>query len=96
MPDAYSKFKDPLAVAVSLPAGSALSSNVCGTAVLVPLLNTEAPNCKGWESSPAVAVAVPMAGKANVPRTVPAPSTSSVVAGAVVLMPILAVLPVPD
>ena len=43
-----------------------------------------------------VAVAVPVAGRLSVPRIVPEPLTSSVVAGVVVLMPIFAVVPVPD
>jgi hypothetical protein len=43
-----------------------------------------------------LAVAVPIAGKLSVPRIVLVPFTSKVVAGAVVLTPIFAVLPVPD
>jgi hypothetical protein len=41
-------------------------------------------------------VAVPVAGKARLPRIVPAPFTSSVVEGVVVLMPTFADVPLPD
>jgi len=50
----------------------------------------------GCEVFPAAAVAVPVAGSFNVPRTVAAPFTSSVMSGVVIFTPILAVLPVPD
>ena len=49
----------------------------------------------GWEFVPVVAVAVPVAGKLKLPLTVSPPFRSSVLTGVVVLMPILAVLPVP-
>jgi hypothetical protein len=63
--------------------------------VLVLLLNADAVRFSGSESLPAVAVAAPVAGSASVPRIesvpriVPAPFTSSVVAGVAVPMPIL-------
>jgi hypothetical protein len=60
------------------------------------LLNAEAVRLKGWEFFPAVAVALPVEGRLNVPRMVPAPFTSNVVVGVVVLMPIRAVAPLPD
>jgi hypothetical protein len=64
--------------------------------VLVPLLNAEATKSMGCELKPAVAVAVPIAGKLNKPRIVPPPFTSRVDAGVVVPMPTLAFVPVPD
>jgi hypothetical protein len=59
------------------------------------LLNAEAPKANPCEFPPAVAVAVAAAGRLSAPRIVPPPCTSSVLAGTGVLMPILAVLPVP-
>jgi hypothetical protein len=63
---------------------------------LVELLNEEATSVCGSEFFPPVAVAVPVAGRLSVPRTVLPPLMSSVEAGVVVLIPILAVLPEPD
>lgn len=60
------------------------------------LLYADAVRFSGCEFLPAVAVAVPVAGKVRMPRTVLPPFMSSVVVGVAVLMPILAVLPVPD
>ena len=60
------------------------------------LLKVEAFNAIAWDLSPADAVAVPVAGRANGPRNVLAPTTSSAVAGADVLMPIFAVGDAPD
>ena len=57
--------------------------------MLEVLLKAEAARFSGWELAPLVAVAVPVAGKLSMPRIVPAPFTSSVVAGVIVLMPIL-------
>jgi hypothetical protein len=96
LPEAYKRFSDPLALLVSLPTGSACHRKFWLTAVPVPLLKTDALKFNGWEFLPAVTVAVPVVGRVNAPRTVPAPLTSSVVAGLVVLIPILAVEPVPD
>jgi hypothetical protein len=62
--------------------------------VLLVLLNVEAISVSGCESLPAVAA--PVAGKFSLPRMVPAPLTSRVTAGVVVLMPTFAVVPVPD
>ena len=64
-------------------------------AAFVLLLNTDAPTFNGWEFEPLAAVATAMPGRLSAPRMVPAPFTSSVVVGVVVLMPILAVAPVP-
>jgi hypothetical protein len=83
-------------VVLLLPVGSACHWNVDATAFFVLLLNAEADKSSGWESKPLLAVAVPVAGKLRVPRKVEAPLTSSVVAGVVVLIPILAVFPLPD
>ena len=60
------------------------------------LLKADAARFSGCEFFPALAVAVPVAAKLNVPRTVVPPTTSRVVAGVVVLIPIFAVAPVPD
>ena len=58
-------------------------------------MNAEAMKSCGCEFLPALAVPVPIAGKVKMPRTVPAPFTSRVVAGAAVLIPILPVDPLP-
>ncbi len=59
-------------------------------------MNAEAMNVVGCEFFPEVAVAVPVAGKLKLPRTVSAPFTSSVVDGVIVLMPTFAVALLPD
>ena len=64
--------------------------------MLDPLLKAEAARFSGCELLPAVAVAVPVVGRENVPRTVALPFTSRLVVGALVLMPTLAVGDVPD
>src|SRR5579871_261897 len=70
-------------------------------AVLLLLLKDEAARLAGCELFPAIAVAGPVAGRLNAPMTdaaprmVAPPFTSRVVAGEVVPMPILAVVPVP-
>ena len=63
--------------------------------MLLLLLNDDAPRPIGCELLPAVAVATPPAGRPSVPRTVALPLTSSVLVGVVVLIPILAVVPLP-
>ena len=80
---------------VLLPTGSLCHWNVCGTE-LVPLLNAEVTKSKGCELKPLLVVAIPVAGKLNRPESVPPPLTSRVEAGLMVLMPSLAVLPVPN
>ena len=85
----------PDAAVVLLPIGSASHWNFCGTAVEVLLLNTEAIKSCGCEFLPVADVATPVAGKVKIPRTVPAPLTSRAVPGVDVLMPILAVAPLP-
>ena len=90
------RFRLPEKLVVSFPTGSACHWNVCATALLVALLKTDADKISGSEFSPAVAVALPIDGKVSAPRMVPPPATSSVLAGVVVLIPILAVLPEPD
>ena len=64
-------------------------------AALLALLKDEAMNSCACEGLPAVAVAVPVAGRVNKPRTVALPVTSSVATGVVVPMPTFAVVPVP-
>ena len=59
--------------------------------MLLPLLKAEATQFSGCEFLPVTAVATPVAGRVKIPRMVPVPTTSSPVAGAAVLMPILAV-----
>ena len=81
---------------MSLPTGSDCHWKVCGTAVLVPLLNAEVTRFMGCELKPLLEVAVPVAGRLNRPRIVPPPFTSRVDAGLAVLMPTLAVLPLPS
>ncbi len=68
-----SRFNVPEALAVLLPVASAFHWNVWFTAVLVPLLNDEATKFSACEFLPPVAVAVPVAGKLNVPRAVVVP-----------------------
>ena len=58
------------------------------------LLNAEAAKLNGCEFLPAVAV--PVAGRFKMPRTVLPPLISSVAAGVVVPMPILVVVPDTD
>jgi hypothetical protein len=64
--------------------------------VLTVLLYAEATRFKGSEWLPALAVEVPVAGKVVVPPSVVVPLMSSVDAGVVVLMPTIALAPVPD
>ncbi len=96
VPEPNSRFKVPDGLAVLFPAGSACQRKCSLTAAPVPLLNAEAVNVVGCEFFPAVAVAALVAGILRLPRTVSLPFTSSVAPGVVVLMPTLAVLPVPD
>src|SRR5215471_15250481 len=95
LPDANNRLSLPEGFAVSLPVGSACRLKVWLTAWLMLLLKAEACKLAGCEFLPADDVAVPVAGRLRVPRTVPAPLTSSVEAGVVVFKPTLAVLPVP-
>jgi hypothetical protein len=95
-PDANNKFRLPLGLDVLLPLGSACQRKFCDTAVPVVLLKADAVSVLGCEFFPPLAVAVPVAGKLRLPRTVALPFTSSVLAGVLVLMPIFAVLPDPD
>ena len=53
----------------------------------VPVLNAEAVKFSGWEFFPAVAVAVPVAGRLSNPRKMPVPLTSSFAARAELPMP---------
>src|SRR5450432_2416823 len=62
----------------------------------MPLLNEEAVKFKGWEFLPTVEVAVPVVGRTRDPRTVAPPLTSKVEVGVVVLIPMRAVVPLPD
>ena len=66
------------------------------TGAAVVLLNDEASIMKGSELNPALAVAAPWLGNSKAPRTRALPPTSSVVAGVVLLIPILAPVPDPD
>src|SRR5690242_14301500 len=95
-PEPNNRFSVPDGVAVSLPVGSACHWNIWLTALLVPLLNDDASRLKGPELDPALAVAVPRLGNCTWPRTTALPFTSSVAAGVVLLIPILAVAPEPD
>ena len=79
-----------------MPAGSACHSNVWATALPAVLLKADASCAKGCELLPAGAVAVPVLGNSNVPRTMLLPPTSRVVAGEGLLMPIFAEVPVLD
>ena len=59
------------------------------------LLNVDATKPNGLEMAPAAAVALAELGRFSRPRIVAAPLTSSVAEGAVLPIPIFAVLPVP-
>jgi hypothetical protein len=95
VPEANNKLSLPDGLEVLLPVGSACRLKVWFTAALLLLLNEEACRLAGCEFLPPVEAAVPVAGNCSVPRTVPAPLTSSVEAGVVVFKPTLAELPVP-
>src|SRR5580704_3368741 len=95
LPSANSKFSVADGVAVSLPTGSTCQRKFWFTAALLLLLKADPVKLMGWEFAPLAAVAVPAVGKLNKPPTVAPPFTSRVLTGAVVLMPILAVFPVP-
>src|SRR5260221_6840719 len=90
------RFSVPVGVAVLLPAGSACHWKNWLTGAAVVLLNDEASIMKGSELNPALAVAAPWLGNSKAPRTRALPPTSSVVAGVVLLIPILAPVPDPD
>src|ERR1043166_2932757 len=96
VPELNSRFNVPLGLVVLLPVGSAIQRKFCDTAALVPPLNEEAVCSDTCEFLPPVAVAVPVAGRLNVPRIVPLPFTSRVLIGVLVFTPIFAELPVPD
>lgn len=87
LPCANSRFNVPDGLLVLFPTGSAWNRKTWLTALLVPLLNAEAVQPMGCEVLPAVAVAVPVAGRLSKPRIVPPPFTSSLAAGVVVPMP---------
>src|SRR6516164_6046613 len=95
VPEANNKLSLPDGLEVLLPVGSACRLKVWFAAALVLLLNEEARRLAGCEFFPVEDVADPVAGRVKVPRTVPAPLTSSVEAGVVVFKPTLAELPVP-
>ena len=67
VPDPYNRLNAPLGAALPLPTGTVSTWNVCATAALVPLLNDEATKSRGSELVPAVAVAVPVAGRLSAP-----------------------------
>ena len=77
------------------PDASACQRKFCATAAFVLLLKADAVSVVGCELVPAVLVAVPVAGKLKLPRTVAAPLTSNVVAGVAVLSPTFALEPLP-
>src|SRR6266853_2016340 len=89
VPEPNSRLSVPDGVAVLLPTGSACQRKVSFTAAFVLLLNDEATRLRGCEFLPAVAFAVPVAGRPSAPRKMPLPVTSSVAAGAVLPMPTL-------
>ena len=90
------RFKVAEGVDVSLPAGSACHPKVWLMAEFVPLLNTEATSALPCEFAPLAAVAVAVADRLSVPRTVTLPFTSRAETGVVLLIPILAVPPTLD
>src|SRR5450432_1040926 len=94
-PCPYSKFNVAPGMAVLLFEGVACHWNVWFTGVLVALLNEDATKSSGCDTFPADAVAAPVAGNTSVPRIALPPWTSNAVVGAVVLMPIFAVAPLP-
>src|SRR5450432_1735191 len=94
-PCPYSRFNVAPGMAVLLFEGVACHWNVWFTGVLVALLNDDATKSSGCDTFPADAVAAPVAGNTSVPRIALPPWTSRAVVGAVVLMPIFAVAPIP-
>jgi hypothetical protein len=95
-PGPNNRFNVPVAALVLLPAGSACQRKFCATGVPILLLNTEAVKFSACEFFPAVAPAVPVAGRLSKPRKMPVPLTSSVAPGEVLPMPSLGVVAVPD
>src|SRR5579871_6227728 len=101
-PELNSRFNVPDGLLVLLPTGSACHWKVWFTALPVLLLNADADWLVACELKPFVAVAVLVGPSENrpstesCPRMAPLPLTSSVAAGAVVLIPTLAVGDAPD